>query len=129
MREIKFRFWSGTKMFYDVENVLECLKQQISFDNKIHGLVRYNHVGNGGAFLQFTGFQDVTGENIYEGDIMELDKSIYYISFNNGSFCMTQKYTNSIYNFTFSEFDVEEKKKIKIIGNIYENPDLIEASK
>ena len=36
MRTIKFRFWSGLKMFYDLENVMECLKQQLAFDDKLN---------------------------------------------------------------------------------------------
>lgn len=72
MREIKFRFWSGTDMVYDIENVMECLKQQMAFDAKVTTLIQYDHIGEHGAsFMQFTGLQDINGVDIYGGDIIE----------------------------------------------------------
>lgn len=133
---IKSRAWIKSKgiFYYDFAKV--------PYDVKMEGVVYRVFSGrmDKGSLYEFyfeenlfTGLRDVTDKSnpkdIYHSDIVELDGKIYYISFDNGSFCMTQKFTNSIYHFTFSEFDGEEKKRIKIIGNLYENPELIEASK
>jgi uncharacterized phage protein (TIGR01671 family) len=74
MRPIKFRFWSGTKMFYDLENVMECLKQQMAFNEGLKLPIPYDHVGlHGAAFLQLTGLVDTTtGKDIYAGDIISV---------------------------------------------------------
>ena len=62
-REIKFRMWNNvksdpqkSKMFYDLENVFECLKQQMAWDSHDVFTLQYNHVGDGSVFMQFTAY-------------------------------------------------------------------------
>ena len=82
---------------------------------------------------QFTGLYDKNGKVIYEGDIIYCKKYIDgnwienciekgYIYFNKGEFGLYRKqgYYQSLYK--FKEYDYE----FEVIGNIYENKNLLE---
>ena len=78
MREIEFRMFSGKPaniMIYDFNQVFECLKQQLAFDKKIENAIQYNHRQHGAEFLQYTGFKDIAGNKIFEGDFFR-DSSV-----------------------------------------------------
>lgn len=73
-------------------------------------------------FMQFTGLQDVSSRDIYEGDILvsasETNGNRYKIVYDNElcAFMLSFK--------TLSHY-MESHSDLKIIGNIYENPELI----
>ncbi len=80
------------------------------------------------AFLgadEFTGLLDKNGKEIYEGDVLRLDcdceqcPHFDYVIFENGMF----KYKNDSQPLSDAS-DVEE-----IIGNIYQNPELLTPSR
>lgn len=104
-REIKFRdydFETKTIRYFDLD----------SYN-------RYEH-DSYGNIMQFTGLIDANGENIYEGDIMC-----------GGKYLNTQHQSNWIV-----KFDAEKGYKTWhshpiddaiVIGNIHENPDLLNS--
>ena len=117
MREIKFRAWDDFKK----KMITEDVSSYCSF--KDNGVVNcFNPLGNN-IIMQYTGLKDKNGKEIYEGDIVNggiYDGSYCYgkIVFKNACF-----YAESIGR--FNEGISEHWQHFEVIGNIYENPDLL----
>jgi len=143
-REIKFRAWHKNLKFL-------CFIFQINFDNRVVDLLApdepmYDITFDDVIFMQYTGLKDINGIEIYEGDVIKDIKSdrVYIVKF--GSFMDTNyqktpsilgwylsgikfydgalfKPTISLKNFYFN-FN-NNCSILKVICNIYENPELI----
>jgi uncharacterized phage protein (TIGR01671 family) len=84
------------------------------------------------VFMQYTGFNDMIGDPIYEGDIIE---SSYPDEVSENGFCIVRNLVgfamggfcwqgeNSYEWYPLVEGEADE---VKIVGNIYENPELLE---
>lgn len=72
---------------------------------------------------KYTGFKDMNGKMIFEGDIVHNhigDKKIVdCVIFENGCFCMDRQAFN--YEFTY-----QDTSKFEVIGNIHDNPEILE---
>ena len=129
-KSLKVRIYcpKSKKMWLQQDIVLECLTQQINFDNNSEIGIKYNHVGEeGSVFTEFTGWKDKNDNEIYTGDVLEDDfRRLYIVKKYPGSFCfqIIKQWADgtfeemSVYNSSFYS-----KKYFKIIGNIYQNPE------
>ena len=129
MREIKFRAWSsGRKEMTEVES--------IHFKgNAVYLISKYLRlVANldETELMQFTGLQDKNGVDIYEGDIINSDYRAEgyranlhgYIVFFRGGFCARTVKVKYFDDCPMSDLIIDSTE---IIGNIYENPELLEV--
>jgi hypothetical protein len=109
MRDIKFRAWhnASNEMFYNVSIKDGKWSIQVSKNLQICG--KQN-------IMQFTGMHDKNGKEIYEGDIVLIREGIAVITFYCGSF-----WCSFWTLLLLSDRGVE----VEVIGNIYENPELI----
>lgn len=140
-REIKFRAWDKElKKLFEVSQLdfsdwwVQC---KIPIDApKENGGAFYgernsfkNEETDRHILMQYTGVKDCENNEIYEGDIVQFYNDEDYIlkqgkaviCFDLGAFCMKHfKYGTE----TLGDMDIDEMF-IKVIGNIYENPELL----
>lgn len=124
MREAKFRQWISRykRMHYGI------------------GIVKDGHWAGPPSvtfsvdpIMQFTGLLDRNGKEIYEGDIIKY----HYFYFADGSEIEKEYVCSVKYDDSFANFDAMDKEGfahflgnasddgIEVIGNIYENPELL----
>ena len=127
MREIKFRAWDKeTKNICEVRNI-DFISEMVQIKYQAnYGVRELENV----ILMQFTGLQDKNGVDIYEGDIL-----IYQ-----HMFVDKKSVSEVIWNEKYSGFasyvedderryilEKELKNQFEVIGNIYENPELLEV--
>jgi hypothetical protein len=132
MREIKFRAWYiKRKKYYEVHHLhigsigihekdwatckaYDCIEQK-----DIYIQVQPNEC----IIEQFTGLHDKNGKEIYEGDLIKYGSDApLEVIYRESCFCYNQK---SRYISRLQIFD--NINKIEVIGNIHENPELLEG--
>ena len=120
-REIKFRLWhEGSKqMFYNTASSMNIL---IGLGGEIKDIYLKADITGEMKISQFTGLKDKNGKEIYEGDIILKDSSfkgaIVWEKIN----CRFKIKREKSYDFFLSEGTYCE-----VIGNIYENPELLKS--
>lgn len=127
MRNIKFRVWDKEeKSMHDVCTLgLQhkiCVIEKPMWKN---GLKIINKSFDDIELMQYTGLKDINGVEIYEGDVV-LDK--YGPKIN-----MIVKWIDDGFR-TIGKYNSENyvgyiKESCEVIGNIYENPELLEDFK
>ena len=122
MRDIQFRaFLKSNKLMYDVLT-LDIIDNKVLINNEekqLRGYVKYQDV----ELMQYTGLKDKNGKEIYEGYILTsaFSKRIVIFNENTCSFMLKDiELRNELFSLTN-----EKCKNLEIIGNIYENKELI----
>lgn len=83
-------------------------------------------VNNDIHLMQSTGLKDKNGKEIFEGDILKSNKYITSVFYERGAYCVKFCRTTNT-TVTMNVISFIEKYKTKVIGNIYENPELLEV--
>ena len=77
---------------------------------------------------QYTGFDDRNGTKVFEGDILKLKRHLYVIEWVNGCLYASQKnFLKSDVSAGYLLIEGLVKDGAEVIGNIYENPELLEG--
>lgn len=138
MRDIKFRMWSKEyKTMYINEMLISASQGMIKaanyamehFDyemNKVLPLGLYLPLTDEDAeFMQYTGLKDKNNKEIYEGDIL---KGINYDINRPKEFIGTVEYNWNRFIVNAKGFPLYDiNTTLEVIGNIYENPELLKA--
>jgi hypothetical protein len=108
MREIKFRAWNSEE-----KTMLKPFDLSSNPKYWCDNLKDY-------PLMQYTGLKDKNGVEIYEGDIIKTDTDNI----------VSVEYSNYYGAYLFGGFPTNQdeiyKLEIEVIGNIYENPELLD---
>ncbi|WP_314812249.1 YopX family protein [Fusobacterium pseudoperiodonticum] len=121
MREIKFRVWhKGKKIISEVFGI-DILHKEIFFSN---GDVDYCEISDFKyiELMEYTGLKDKNNKEIYEGDIVTLHNGKYKVIFNSKEARFVLRDDEFEMNIPFTN---NNNKRMEVVGNIYENPELI----
>lgn len=131
MREIKFRAWdTGRDSCGDISRGR--FKEMIYFGltdlDEEYIIKSGTYIDGGCKIMQYTGLHDKNGKEIYEGDIVEAwdrgRKARFEVRYRNEGAPMFILYPAYQHN-EFWNLHGPEDTSAEVIGNIYENPELL----
>lgn len=132
MREIKFRAWNGKEMFTNWDWLTS---------EEGMGITLVGWLNNNYQVMQYTGLKDKNDKEIFEGDIIKI--SYGTVNFENKKEIVTDVYfgkaafryrhkdeSGSVLDFNSVKIVRGYERitqDVEIIGNIYENPELLKG--
>ena len=111
MREIKFRTFDGAIMH--------------SWEELLDENVSLKILNSNNKIMQYTGLKDKNSAEIYEGDVVSVFGSPFKIVFYEGCFGYWI-WENEAYRKFITSVISNNVDDVEVIGNIYENKDLLE---
>lgn len=124
MREIKFRAWVKEKKAIFEVILIDYVTKKVTYllERVGHLLSIRDAKFNDIEFMQYTGLKDKNNKEIYEGDIFHIGskKILYVVEWIDCGLKGRQIKNKSWIGLDYWKDDIE------VIGNIYENPELIE---
>ena len=132
-RQIKFRAWDKENkkmlphsgmyfekmtMFSEDMEKMSKIKQYLNLQEDFISAIQKKY-----PLMQFTGLLDKNGKEIYEGDIIGTEKGVHQVVWNlkRGSWSCTNSVSTHRYKL------VDYLHKYTVVGNIYENHELLNA--
>lgn len=129
MREVKYRLWCKErqemidirKMYFEDGKLtaISCVDHDSNFE--------YFTEDNDHVLMQYTGLKDKNGREIYEGDILHIKTKKGYEHIGNIG-VIRMSHTAYVVGTSTGEYLVVYCDELEVIGNIYENPEILEVS-
>lgn len=128
MREIKFRAWD-LKLENWTNYQIGVFDDSVRFYDKCLGT--WHNANDRFEFMQYTGLKDMNGKDIYEDDLVYLydanfgeEGGVFKVEWDN----KTAKLVLTLETLQ-ADFDNFYSYEIEIVGNKFENPELLEVQK
>ena len=126
MTELKFKaFFKVDRRIYEVTSVDFLNKEATLWDEET--AVNFEASFEDIELLQYTGVNDKNGKEIYTGSLVKWGLRTYKICFDCGFYMHDLSRINPEYPIT-KEFK-KASDEFEIVGNIYENPEILKDSK
>ena len=126
MREIKFRVWIGnTKEMLDVWEIDFNINQVIvGDDNEEIWSYYYSGHKQDCDLMQFTGRIDKNGKEVFESDFLQDQHGVGEVVWldSRGGWAVSTENEGYFYPHSYGEYQL---KNTEVIGNKYENPELL----
>ena len=128
-RKIKFRaYLKNEKKIIDVKSIDWGENGNLISINYPEGKDYFGYENDDIILMQYTGVRDKNGEEIYEGDIVEWLSAKFEIKKLLSGFCIcNRKIGNLALEIGVNQCGIQNR--LIVIGNIYENPELLEKNK
>ena len=136
-RKIKFKCFNPiTKKIYNVNYINFCDNSLSYIDENNKTIIEFIENIN---LMNFTNLKDIQGTEIYEGDIIEFDdydrksnnlKNVAVVvrEDNVNTLALQKfKYDNTEFTNKYMDYIEDVFENSKVIGNIYQNPELLEV--
>lgn len=133
MKQIEFRCWNVDENRMDIPSMLDFINSGYwvqTGQSSEHGFWVYPPEEF--ILLRFTGLYDKNGKEIYEGDIVKTYHNfILIVAFEYGAFVLKNKQDTHCAvlgwqsDYESNEMDWADLDDIEVIGNIYENKELL----
>lgn len=123
-REIKFRIWDNLKNEWVTNKYIWRMKTDVNGIGEIHPHIFYwKQHPHGLTYQQYTGLKDKNGVEIYEGDIV---RGVFFDTDYMGDIVVTCPVNwvadSACFNVGHRYWT---RSSLKVIGNIFENPELL----
>lgn len=124
MREILFRAWNAeNNEMVNFRNNKLCNDQY-----QMQHLAMLMRGDYGDVLMQYTGLKDVSGVEIYEGDIVRDHNGVGEVQYSDKKASFKVNYHDGFAKW-FLDYNLKgERESIKVIGNIRQNPELLERT-
>ena len=127
-RDIKFRAWvKDRKAIFEVILIDYVSKKITYLLERVGHLLNIRHDKfNDVELMQYSGLTDMMEKEIYEGDILfeSFGEKPYKVIFENGSY--RAEFEGDFEEYSFDLIDVVAQG-CEVVGNIYENPELLKV--